>query len=256
MWDTIFMRYEVFLMVFARVSGMILFNPVFGKRNIPSIIKVGLSFLISLIVTSTLSNVKINFAGIPDFMFACTKELLIGFAVSFIFQMFLSTVLIAGEIVDLQLGVGMSKVYDPQSNVSMPVSGSIFNLFYMLLFFAGNCHLTFIKIMALSFQILPPGPALLSFDFGNYIVLLFGNILILAVKLSLPIVAIELVVEIGLGVLMRTVPQINVFVIGLPIKLLLGLFLIILVLPNIANLFDSIMTTMFDNIEHSIKMMA
>lgn len=254
MWDMVFEKYNIFLMVFTRISAMILFNPALGKKNIPVAIKMGLSFLTAVIITGTLPDINLQFAGIPDLIIACLKELLIGFAVSFIIQMFLSTMLIAGEITDLQLGVGMSKIYDPQSNVSMPVSGSIYNLLFMLVFFAGNGHLTLIKIISLSFRILPPGPTILNFGFGDFIVQLFANILILAVKLSLPIVAIEIIAEIGTGVLMRAVPQINVFVLGLQLKLLIGIIMIIFILPNVAGMIDSMIGTMFTNIEKALSL--
>lgn len=256
MWDILFVRYMVFLMVFIRISAMILFNPALGRKSIPVAIKMGLSFFTALIITSTLSDTNVTFTGIPEFIFAGIKELLIGFMVSFIFQMFLSTVLVAGEVIDLQIGVGMSKIYDPQSNVSMPVSGSIFNLIFVLIFFVGNGHLTLIKIISLSFQILPPGPTIVNFEFGHFIAQLFANILILAIKLSLPIIAIEMISEIGMGVLMRSVPQINVFVVGLQLKLLIGIIIIILTLNNVTSILDSIITTMFSNIEQSLRMIS
>ncbi|OJU14284.1 MAG: flagellar biosynthetic protein FliR [Clostridiales bacterium 43-6] len=255
MWDYIFTNYLFFLMVFTRMSGMILFNPALGRKNVPAQLKIGLAFFISMIVTSTIGDKTIYFRGIPDFVFACFKELLIGFVVSFLFQMFLSSLLIAGELIDLQLGTGMSKVYDPSSNVSMPISGSVFNFMYMLLFFAGNGHLTFIKIMSLSFQILPAGTQLINFEVGSFVVGLFGNILILAVKLALPVIAIEFITEIGLGVLMRSVPQINVFAVGLQVKLLIGLVVIILILPGIAGLFDNMTNSMFEQIEKSLRIL-
>ena len=255
MWDIIFVKYMVFLMVFIRMTAMILFNPALGRKNIPVPIKMGLSFITALLVTSSL-NTNVTFTGMPELILACLKEVLIGFAISFIFQMFLSMVLIAGEIIDLQMGVGMSKVYDPQSNVSMPISGSIFNLMFMLIFFVGNGHLNLIKIVTLSFQILPPGPGIFNFTAGHFIVQIFANVLVLAIKLSLPIVAIEMISEMGMGVLMRSVPQINVFVVGLQLKLLIGLLMIILMLTNATNMFDSVIKTMFENIERSLKIIA
>ncbi|HBT65000.1 MAG TPA: type III secretion protein, partial [Ruminococcaceae bacterium] len=145
--------------------------------------------------------------------------------------------------------------YDPQSNVSMPISGSIFNLLFILMFFCSNSHLTFIKIMTLSFEMLPVGAELFNADFSKYIVDLFGSILVLAVKLALPVIAIEMITEIGLGVLMRTVPQINIFVVGLQLKLTIGLIIIVLILPGAANLLDHMTTAMFQNINKLLHLM-
>jgi flagellar biosynthesis protein FliR len=254
MWNLMFDRYIIFLLVFIRIMAAILFNPLLGRKNIPVVLKMGLSFILAVVITSTLSNVNVTITGIPDFVFASIKEVLIGLTISFILQMFLSVVILAGELIDLQMGVGMAKIYDPLSNVSMPITGSIFNLFFMLIFFAGNGHLTLIRIISLTFQMLPPGPTVINFMATSYIFQLFANILILALKLALPIVAIELVSEIGIGVLMRSVPQINVFVVGLQLKMLIGLVVIIFILPSVGNMFDSTINTMFDNIGQAIKL--
>jgi len=256
MFDVIFDRYLLFLLVFIRMTGMVLFNPVYGRRNVPANLKMGFSFIVAVLVTSSLTNVSVEFDSLTLFALACFKELMVGFLASFVFQLFLAAFHIAGEIIDLQLGVGMARVYDPQSNVSMPLSGSIYNLLFMLIFFAGNAHLNMIKIIALSFDILPAGPQLLNPNAGGFIIELFGNILILALKIAIPVIALELIVEFGLGVLMRTVPQINIFVAGIQLKLLVGLIVILLLMPGLSNLIDTSVTTMLNNIVQGLKALA
>lgn len=253
--DVIFARYYLFLMVFARMTGMFLTNQLLGKRNIPVYMKMGLSLLLAVIVTPTLTDVSIQFRGLFDFLFVIAKELLVGFVISFIMQMFLSFFLMAGEMVDMQLGVGMSKIYDPQSNVSMPLTGTIFNLLFVLLFFSQNGHLLLIKMLVLSFDILPVGPNLLNFQFGAAVVQIFSSILLLALKLALPLLAVELLTEAGMGVLMKTVPQINVFVVGLQIKLIVGLIVIVLLLPGITTMMDSTMNGMYEAMKQVLTQM-
>lgn len=257
MLDLVLSNYITFMAVFARMTGMIVFNPIWGRRNVPVIVKMGLAILISLIVMGVLpAGTSIYLSNPFILLFICLKELFIGFIVGFIIQMFLSALLMAGEFADLQLGVGMASIYDPQSNISMSMVGSLFNIFYIALFFISNAHLNFFKIMVFSFDILPLGTALLNPQCGQYIALLFANVLVLAVKLSLPIVAIEIITEIGLGVLMRAVPQINMFVVGLQLKLLVGIILIVLVFPSLFGFFDSMTDTMFDSIQKGLSLMS
>jgi len=256
MLDLVFNNYIVFLAVFARMTGMIIFNPIWGRRNVPVIVKMGLAISISLIVMAVLpAGTSIYISNPFVLLFICLKEIFIGFIVGFFIQMFLSALLMAGEFADLQLGVGMASIYDPQSNISMSMVGSLFNLLYIALFFISNAHLNFFKIMVYSFDILPLGTALIDAQCGQYIALLFANILVLAVKLSLPIVAIEIITEFGLGVLMRAVPQINMFVVGLQLKLLVGIILLVLVFPSLFGFFDSLTNTMFDSIQKGLRLM-
>ena len=256
MWDNLFDNYIVFLLLFVRMMGMIVFNPLLGRRDVPVIIKMGLSFFLALVLMGVNPNPD---AIVVDHMLAfillCVKELAIGFLVGFMMQMFFAALQAAGEFMDLQLGVGMAKVYDPYTNVSMSLTGNMLNIFYTVIFFVSNGHLTLIKVIASSLAIIPLGTLSLNPDCGQFVALFFSNILILAVKLALPIVAIEIVSELGLGILMRTVPQINVFVVGLQLKLLVGLIMIILVFPGFFDFFDSMTTTMFDSIFSGLKSM-
>lgn len=249
MWDNLFNNYILFLMIFARVAGMILFNPVFGRGNIPGLAKMGLCFFICIILVGILPpSVPPAAQNLLVFMLLCVKELFIGFFAGFIMQLFLTVLILAGDFSDLQLGVGMAKIYDPQSHISMSLIGSVFNIFYLVLFFAAGGHLTFLKIIFYSFDILPLGSAWINPQCGEFIALLFGNILILAIKLALPVIAVEVATEMSLGILMRTVPQINVFAVGLQLKLLVGLVFIALIFPGFFVFFDTLTDTMFQTI--------
>jgi len=256
MWDELFSNYLIFLLLFARMMGMFMFNPFFGRRNVPVIIKMGMAFFTALILISLIpAGTVVKAESILVFMLLCAKELFIGFTIGFIMQLFLAALHLAGDFMDLQLGIGMAKVYDPQSNVSMPISGSIFNLLYVVLFFVTNGHLNLMKIMVATLQLLPLGTWALNPECGEYVALLFSNILVLAIKLALPVVAIEIITELALGVLMRTVPQINVFAVGLQLKLLVGLVLIVMVLPGVFDVFDNLTNTMLKTIMNGIKLM-
>ena len=255
MWDDFYANYITFLLIFARMMGMIIFNPIMARKSVPVIVKMGLAFFTTLILLEIVPKTEANDLNTLTFMFICIKEVFIGFFAGFIMQLFFSVVNLAGEFMDLQLGVGMAKIYDPQSNVSQPLLGTILTLFFTVMFFVTNAHLTLLKIVFFSFDILPLGSQIINFQCGGYIVLLFSNILILALKLALPIVAIEMISEIGLGILMRSVPQINVFVVGLQLKLLIGLLLIVLVFPGFFDFFDSLTSAMFDNIISGLKLM-
>lgn len=255
MWDEIFQRYTVFLFVFVRMSGMLLFNPFFGRKNVPAIIKAGLSLVLSVLVTGLLPAAENDIGNLLIFMVLAMKELLIGFVTGFVLQLFLSAILMAGDLIDLQLGIGMAKVYDPQSNTSIPVSASILNLLFTVLFFVSGSHLNFIKMLFYSFEILPPGPGSINFQASAFLVSLFGNMLVLAFKLAMPILAVEMLSEMGLGILMRTVPQINVFVVGLQLKLLVGLSLIVLLIPGYVTVFDGMTDSMFRSLENGLRML-
>ena len=255
MFNDAFQNYTLFLLVFIRMSGAILFNPILGRKNVPANLKVGLAFLCSLVVTGTMSIGQVVIGDWVTFALVCVKELIIGFASGFVMNLLLSVAIIAGEMMDLQLGVSMSKIYDPQSNISMPLSGTLLNLLLIMTFFLSNGHLTLIRIVVLSFKILPPGTEMLGAGFAKYVVMLFSEILVMALKIAMPVIAIETIAEFGMGVLMRAVPQINVFVVGIQMRVLLGLFIIVLIVPIFAKTMDSSVSYIFDKMDNVFRLM-
>lgn len=248
-------RVFLFLLVFTRMTGALLFNPFLGRKNVPAIAKIGLALLTSVVAVPTIGAVSLSFATSISFMLALVRELLLGYAMGLILNLFLSWVLLAGEAMDMEMGLSVSKIYDPQNGVSMPVSGSVFNIMLMLIFFASDGHLTFIRIVADSVATFPPGAGAVNFEIASQLVAMLGDTMILSLKLGMPVLAIELLSEAGLGILMRIVPQLNVFVVGLQLKLAVGLIVVVLALPPVARLMEASLLQMFEQLQKGIATM-
>ncbi|WP_444659915.1 flagellar biosynthetic protein FliR [Caproiciproducens sp. R2] len=240
--------FTLLLFIFMRMSGCILFNPILGRKNLPVILKVGLTLMLSVF---SYHLVPAQTLEIPSFLVlsvSLLKELLIGYMVGYVIQLFLSVMLISGENMDMQIGISMSKIYDPQSNVSMPLSASFINTMFILIFFAVNGHLTLIQIFVKLCVMVPYGT--LHFEPAMYqpLIDMFSLILVYAVKMSLPVLAAELITEIAVGLVMRAVPQIDVFVINIQLKVILGFVIIIIMAPPLASFLEKLILLMFDNI--------
>lgn len=247
--------YILFLLVFTRILSAILFNPLLGRRNVPVIAKVGLSIAICICVFPNLDKTGTGIDTFLKFAFAVLKEMFVGYTIGYIMQLVMSVVFNAGETVDMQLGLGMSKIYDPSSNISMALSGTIYNILLTLIFFLSNGHLTLIKIFTESCRLFVVGNGFINPAAGKYIVLIFGDILLLSLKLAMPIIAVELLTEIGFGFLMRSVPHLNIFSAGLQIKLAVGFLMLVLSLPVVSRLLDYSITYTFERIQSGIGYM-
>ena len=243
------------LFIILRISGAILFNPFLGRRNVPAIAKMGLAIAVGIGVLPALPTQSHNIDSIIVFSVIALKEFFIGFVTGFIMQLAMSVSSVAGEIIDMQLGLGMGKIYDAQTGASMAVTGTVYNLYFMLLFFLANGHLTIIKLITESCELFPVGSDFLNLKSGGSIVLIFGYILTLAVKLALPITAVEMLTEAGLGFMMRSVPGINIFAVGLQIKLAVGLLLTAATMPFTSKLMDNILGSMFLQIKDTLIQM-
>lgn len=242
----------IWLMVMMRLTGMVFFNTLLGRNNVPAIFRVGLVLALTYLVMSFLPMPELTFDTWIGFGVTLVKELLIGFFMGYIISSVLGICMVAGELLDMQLGIAMAKIYDPQSNVSMPVTGSIFNAMFILNFFLANGHLTLIYLMVQSFRVIPLGNIPFNDDILIHAIVFFATLLSLALKLALPFIAIQMVVEVAVGILMKAIPQINVFVLNIQLKLLIGFLLIFFLIPEIAEFMDGILVVLIENLDAGI----
>ena len=243
-------NFTLLLLIFMRMSGCVMFNPILGRRNLPTIFQVGLTLMLTLFTYPLVPAQALEIGSFLVFFVVAIKELLIGFIIGFIIQMFMSIIQVSGEMIDMQLGISMSKVYDPSSNVSMPLSASYINIMFILIFFAANGHLTLIQIFTKLCTILPYGDQLVNPSVYQNLVSMFSLILVYAVKISLPVLAAEFITEIAVGLVMRAVPQIDVFTVSIQLKVIIGFAVILIMVPPLATFLERLINLMFDNISH------
>ena len=248
--------FTYFLLILARMSGCVFFNPIFGRNSIPAMLKTSLTVLLSVTVYGLLpleSDLVIK--TVLEYAIIIVKELFIGYMIGFIISMFFSAIVIAGEIIDMQIGMSMSQIYDPSSNMSMGISGSFLNIFTMILFFSAGGHLSLIEIFITSFKLIKIGTFLIPPQLFLNMVELLSQILTYALKLSLPIIAVEIIIEAGMGILMKAIPQIQVFSVNVQLKLMAGMFLMITLVPVYAAFLQNMMTIMFDGIRNNLSLL-
>ena len=222
----------LFLLIMARMGGFVLFNPLFGRQNVPGAVKGGLIMLLSFTVFSMTDQT----VTVPDsalvLMIHFALEMLMGYLVGLVIQLFFYIPSLGGEIIDTQMGMSMGRTYDPSSQTSTTVTASLLSALMMLLFFAANGHYTLLRIMMSSGNLVPYGQVALGQDLYWSIVELFIECTVMAIKLCMPILAAELLGQVAMGILMKVIPQINVFAINIELKVIIGLgLLLVLLMP-------------------------
>lgn len=220
----------LFLLIMARMSGFVLFNPLFGRQTLPGIIKSGLILLLSITAYSMTAYRPAVPGHILELGLRLLLELGVGYLVGIVMNLFFYIPMLGGETIDIQMGMSMGKTYDPGSQSSTTVTASLLNILMMLLFFAANGHHTLLRIFLVSGEVVPYGQA--AFGEGSYraIIELFITCTVMAIKLCLPVLAAELLGQVGMGILMKVIPQINVFAINIELKVIIGLSLLLLLM--------------------------
>lgn len=235
--------FDIFLLVFVRMTGLFVVAPIFGRRNIPVYFKIGFSFFVSLILVNTTVLQTVQYDdNLLGYALLIMKEFLIGLSMGYVAYLTYTAIYIAGEIIDMQIGFGVVNVLDPISNIQVPITSNIYFIISMLLFLIMDGHHMLIRALFDSFSSLPLGKAVFNAEIPDSVLGIFGTVLATGVRIAAPIVATVLIVDIALGTISRMVPQMNIFVIGMPLKIIIGLIVITITIP----LFISVMQTVFE----------
>lgn len=237
------------LLIGLRISGLFIMSPIFGRAILPVRFRLGLSLVLTYILLGAVPPPAAQMDNLYIFALAALQEFLMGLVLGFLTSLFLSVALTAGEMIDMQIGFGMVNILDPHSQQQVPLIGNFLNLLGLLLFFAVDGHLDLIRILSATLLRIPPGAAAPLPRMAAALTAYFASVFVLAVRLAVPVIAAALMAETALGILMRTVPQMNVFVVGIPLKILLGLVVILFILPVYGRFLNIVFQQMLDAVD-------
>jgi len=220
-------EFERFLFVFFRVGALILFVPVLGSRQVPASMKIGLILFTSIVIFPLVQARPLpEPQGIFDLAVFLLSDVTIGLGIAYITRLIFAAVQIAGTVVDFQMGFGVVNVIDPQTDTQVSVTAQFHNIVAVLIFLAVDAHHFILQAIVESFFIINPAEINFSSLTPEYMLYLFSGTFTTAVKIAAPIMAILFFLSVGLGLVARTVPQMNVFIVGFPLQIGVGLLMV------------------------------
>ena len=246
----------LFLLITARMSGLVLFNPLLSRQNIPGFFRAGFTLVLSAFTYSVTGGRGEPPSGVLPLAGALLLEVVLGLVLGLVVHFFLYIPQMAGLTIDTQMGMTMSQIYDAGSQANMSVTGTLINTLMILLFFAANGHHTLIRIMITSGEVVRYGGISIGNDVTNLALELFIQCTVLAVKLCMPILAAELIGQLGMGVLMKVIPQINVFSINIELKVIIGLALLLMLMLPISEFLLEAERMMLSSLHDMLLLMA
>nr|WP_170295423.1 flagellar biosynthetic protein FliR [Chengkuizengella sediminis] len=240
------------ILIFCRITSFFVVSPIFSFRGLPTQYKIGLSLFITLLTfmsTGLEEPVPIN----SDYITFIFREILVGLLLGFTAYLFFTVVQIAGAFVDLQMGFGMANVMDPITGVQTPILGNFKYMLAITLFLIMNGHHLLLRAIMDSYEWVPLSNGLFTKiydgDISTFIISTFTNVFFLAFQMSAPLIAVLFLVDVALGMLARTAPQFNLFVIGIPIKIMVGLFVLFTLVTGFLYLYEDLFEKMFKRLE-------
>ena len=220
------------LLIMFRTGALLMTVPVFGHISIPRILRVWLVLILSFLIfpSAVVSEIQLPATGFHLAVVILT-ELAIGFAIGFTIVILFSAVQFAGHLIGLQMGLAVASIIDPMSAGQISIIGEFYYLLSLLVFLLINGHYFVIEALVRSFELIPISGGVFEAGLGEFIIELTGNLFVIAVKLSAPVIITLFIVNVVFGIVARTVPQMNVFVVGFPLGIGIGLIMIRFSLP-------------------------
>lgn len=239
----IFNNIEIFLLILVRIFGFFIILPILAGANIPATIRAGLACLFAYMVyfSGIYGEVDINYYNnLAGYFFLIIKEFLVGFTMAYVVYLIFSVVYIVGHFIDDTIGFAMISVFDPVSQIQVPITGNLLYLFTMALLIVSGGLNSILAVLFQSFEILPIGQAVLleNETLTTYILSLTINAFYMGIQISMPIVGVLMIINISLGILVKASPQMNVFVVGMPFILIVGLIFFFMIFPIFTSVYD------------------
>lgn len=227
-------QFETFLLVFLRVSSMLYVFPVFSAPQIPTMVRLGLGGIISYLLWRIVPVVHLPH-GLYGLVLAGTSQVVLGMIVGFVAALVFTGIQFAGELIDLQIGFAVANVINPQTQQSITIIGEFQLAIATLVFLATNSHYFLIEGIAGSFSLVPLPYISLDPSVAGNVTMFFSQAFLIVFRIAAPVVAALFITNVMLGFMARVAPQMNVFVVGLPIQVGVGLIMMAISIPLMAT---------------------
>ena len=242
-----------FIFPLARVLALIASAPIFGNRQVPARIKVGLAFAITVIISPMLDIPPGLDPASAQGLFVLMQQIVAGLIMGFVIRIVFSSVEMAGDIAGMQMGLGFASFYDPQNASFTPIIAQFLGILVALVFLASDGHLYMLAAMSDSFRDFPIGATLPSAGAFRTVAEWGGMLFSNAVQFALPLIGALLITNLALGILTRSAPQLNIFAVGFPITIAVGFAALMLTIPYLAPLMEYFIHTALDTISRVMQ---
>lgn len=234
-----------FLWPMVRVGAMVVSAPVFSSRQTPKVYRIGFVLLLTWVLMPVIPTPPAVSLFSHQALVILLQQILIGLAIGFVLQMVFAALVFGGQAIAYSMGLGFASMMDPQNGVQVPVISQFYLILATLLFVTIDAHLVLIEILAQSFHTFPVAIDGLSRN-SLYDIVGWGSRMFSAgLLMALPVMAALLLVNLGLGLIGRAAPQLNIFAVGFPFSIIIGFVLIWVTLPDVMDNFQQLVEEAF-----------
>ncbi|MCR5683855.1 MAG: flagellar biosynthetic protein FliR [Lachnospiraceae bacterium] len=238
-----------------RIGGFIYTAPFYGLKNVPVRVKVGFSVLISIILMTVLPYEPLSYTGVIGFALLIAGETLAGVVLGFLANIVYQILAFSGQLLDLEIGFSMVNEMDPVTSAQVTVSGNFYSYAVMLMLMITYMHHYLIEALIDTYKIIPLGQVAFNPLIYTVAAKFMAEYFILAFRIILPVFAAMLIVNTILAILAKVAPQMSLFVIGVQLKVLIGLAVMVIMIKMLPGISELIFGKMMEMIRDAINYM-
>ncbi len=246
----------VLILIFVRFSATVLLIPLFGARNLPVRLKILFSLMMTFVFFSTgVYRMTLPIDRFDGLAMAVAFEIVNGMTLGFVVMLIMNALYIAGFLIDMSMGFSMANVVSPTSEAQVPVTANLFYIIAMILFVVSNAHHAVISAFSRTLQVMPLGDLALNPLHVESFFELVKETFIIGLQMALPMITIILIANIILGLLSKAMPGMNVFIVGMPFKILIGIVVLLMIMPLMVAAISGLIARIFDYIARILQLM-
>ncbi|SHH99770.1 flagellar biosynthetic protein FliR [Clostridium grantii] len=251
------LNFTVFFLILVRITSMFITTPLLNIKGLPNTFKIGFCIIIAYLVFINVAEIdKTLSVGMDLFVVLLIKEVAVGLTMGFAVNIVFMSTQMAGQFIDIQGGFSASTIFDPTSGDKLSIYGQIYFWLTVILYFILNGHYYLIIGVVNSFKIIDIGNYSISALSGVAILQLIVKCFTIAVQIAAPMILVFVISDLVLGIMSRTVPQLNVLMLGLPLKVLVGLFTFFSILPIVINLIGGVVEMIPSELNNIIEILS
>ena len=238
---------EVFLLILARITSFIFVCPFFGGRQTPNLVKVGFGLMLSILIYGAVPFYPPAYNTIIGYTVIVLKEVITGFLVGYAVSLCEMIVNFAGQIIDMQIGLSMVNLFDPATNQQVTITGSLYSQVLTVALLLSGMYRFILSALVDTFTLIPLNGAVIHSDrMLNSIVLFLRDYIVIGFRIALPIFIITFITNVVLGVLAKVSPQMNMFSVGIQIKIVVGLVIMTFTIATLSDAANFILINTID----------
>ena len=248
-------QFELFVLILIRLASFVFAAPFFNMANVPRKVKAGFALCLTVLVYSLFPDMTVEYNGMIDYAIIVVEEMIVGILLGAVTSFCVQIIMFAGKIIDMDIGISMAQLYDPTTRMQVGIMGNLYYYMMMLLLIISGMHQYLVAAIVETYKVIPIGGVKFGVGIYTAIISFMSDFFVIGFRIALPVFSVILMLNCVLAILAKVSPQMNMFVVGMQLKVVFGLGVLLVTVMCIPLFTDFLYSGMQDMVKQVLKVM-